>query len=116
MREPCPWCHRFHDDICDEQRQGQADSPRTEAPDLRAALDALAEDIEDDDSRDGPPLTSWAARLRDLAALSATPAPERLDVERLALALGSVGWNHRGARQEAELIAAEYARLTEPQP
>ena len=71
----------------------------------------------DDTDEELADLASWNATVR--AALAAT-ATDRLDVERLARAFDKVwredGWEPTGVsrepREEAERIAAEYARLS----
>ena len=78
---------------------------------------ALAVCHHDDTDEELADLASWNATVR--AALAAT-ATDRLDVERLARAFDKVwredGWEPTGVsrepREEAERIAAEYARLS----
>ncbi len=100
-----------------------------DAPDAPTDLQALRITIEGTFIRDGQLEWEEAARLAELLAaevwgqlhlfpLAAPPAPAALDVERLvrvieALQIAGYYLDDNGAEEDAESIAAEYARLSD---
>jgi hypothetical protein len=99
-----------------------ADAPRTEAPDLPwVYLASIIRQVDGNHQLGAGELAERILahpRFPEVAALSsATPAPDRLDVERLAIAMDAAfAGGVADTRAVARVVAAEYARLTEPQP
>lgn len=90
--------------------------------DALSALDAILRQRDDDTSvrRYAAAALAFLAKYGDevRAALATTPAPTEIDVERLTRAMYAAGDGHRrwideAIEQQAEWIAAEYAKLSE---